>query len=100
MRLYARQGDLVIESLNKIDGELVEVNDVVFAGDNSGHRHRLIGPALIRREGFVTLVKLEMETELIHEKSDGHKTVKMAVGCYEVRPLRERGDGTDRAVAD
>lgn len=99
MRLYARQGDLVIQECH-VSGELEDVCDYVFAGDSSGHRHRLIGPAKIRRDGLRTFVRLAQATKLVHEKTDGHETVTLAARDYEVRPLRERGDSADRAVED
>lgn len=100
MNIYARQGDLVIEKRDSISGELSEVRDPVFAGDSSGHRHRLIGLAKIRRDGVRTFLSVDADTQLVHEKADGHETVPIAAGSYEVRPLRERGDGVDRSVED
>jgi hypothetical protein len=101
MEIYARQGDLVIEKVSNISGDLTEKTDIVFAGDSSGHRHRLLGKAqMIRLDDNVTRIRLAAPTKLVHEKPDGHKTIDMAVGDYEVRPLRERGDGSDRAVED
>lgn len=48
MNLYGRQGDLVIEKLARpLTGDFVKRTDVVFAGDSSGHRHRLLGTALV-----------------------------------------------------
>jgi hypothetical protein len=101
MKLYARQGDLVIEKLAKpIEGELIPAKDIVFAGDSSGHRHVLRGKAQHRVDGDRTLVRVAKTATLTHEKSDGHKDVMLVPGDYEVRPLRERGDGSDRAVED
>lgn len=100
MKIYGRQGDLVIERLEKIDGELTEVRDLVFAGDSSGHCHRLIGLALMKRIGNRTQVQINAPIDLVHEKSNGHKTVLFIPGAYEVRILRERGNQEDRDVAD
>ncbi len=101
MNLAARHGDLVIEKLSApISGDLEKGNNIVFAGDSSGHTHTLMGPALFRREGRRTLVRIAKKTTIEHAKSDGHKTIELAKGDYEVRPLRERGDGSDRAVED
>lgn len=105
MELYARQGDLVIEKLPSIRGELTEMKGVVFAGDSSGHPHSMDGKVLGRREGRATLVKVTANREITHGKEGGHKTVVLKgsskkPGYYSVRPLRERGDGSDRAVED
>lgn len=101
MNLVARHGDLVIAKMDTpISGELTEVRNLVFAGDSSGHTHTLKGKALHRRDGRRTFVRIAKATELVHGKSDGHKTIELAAGDYEVRPLRERGDGSDRAVED
>ncbi|WP_297826357.1 hypothetical protein [Mycobacterium sp.] len=103
MELYARHGDLVIEKLaTPISGELQKGVDVVFAGDSSGHPHTLVGAVEFRRDGRRTFVRVPdgKGMELRHGKSTGHKTIKLEPGDYEVRPLRERGDGADRIVED
>lgn len=102
MELFARQGDLVVELLTeKLTGDFVERTDLVFAGDSSGHRHRLIGTVLVAsQQPGRTRFRVTKAAPLTHEKADGHKTVELAPGDYEVRVLRERGDMTDRAVAD
>jgi hypothetical protein len=103
MNLYARHGDLVIEKLDtKPTGELKRGTNIVFAGDSSGHPHTLVGEVMFRRDGRRTFVQVPggKPLELRHGKSDGHKTISLPPGDYEVRPLRERGDGSDRAVED
>ena len=100
MEIYARQGDLVINKFEGDPGELSPAKDHVFAGDSSGHPHTLKGKSKIRIDGRRTLVLLEKPTELVHGKSDGHPTVSIEAGTYEVYPLRERGDEGDRAVED
>jgi hypothetical protein len=105
MEIFARQGDLVIEKLpdGALDGvELIKRNDVVFAGDSSGHRHRLLGIAFVAQDSNTrrTRIRIAEPVELVHEKADGHKSASMSPGDYEVRPLRERGDGNDRVVED
>jgi len=101
MELFARQGDLVIEKLPvPFPGEVTKVTNFVFAGDSSGHPHTLNGTALMQRQGVATRVRIAEPMELTHGKHDGHRTVALPPGDYEVRPLRERGDGSDRAVED
>jgi hypothetical protein len=103
MELFARHGDLVIEKLKTPPaGEMKKGTNIVFAGDSSGHPHTLVGAVMFRREGRRTFVEVPAgkPLELKHGKSTGHKTIELPPGAYEVRPLRERGDGSDRAVDD
>jgi hypothetical protein len=101
MELFARQGDLVVERLPaKPPGEFSKATDFVFAGDSSGHPHTLRGTALVQRQGRVTRVSLAEATTLDHGKATGHEGVRMEAGEYEIRPKRERGDGSDQAVED
>ena len=103
MNLYARQGDLVIEKLSTpLTGDLVKRSTVVFAGDSSGHRHRITGDILIAegRPAGETAIRVGKAMALVHEKGDGHATGRHDPGDYVVRPLRERGDSSDRAVED
>lgn len=101
MNLYARQGDLVIERLGDTTIEGAEkATDIVLAGDSSGHRHRIIGEVMRKVDGRVISVLLSKPTTMVHEKADGHKTINLEAGAYRIRPLRERGDASDRAVED
>ena len=102
MEIYARQGDLVIERLREpLDEEsLVQQDSPVLSGISSGHRHHIVGPALVSVTGRVTRLRISRPTQLVHESVDGHFTVELTPGDYEIRPLRERGDVVDRAVED
>lgn len=97
---YARQGDLVIDKISPITKDWSTVENFVFAGDSSEHPHTLVGKAKIFKENLRTFLLLEEATEMVHGKPGGHKTTPMVAGSYEVRPLRERGNGLDRAVED
>lgn len=96
MNIYARQGDLVIEKVKKVTGELRKATNFVLAGTDSPHTLR--GTVQLRREGLVTFVRVPKATEIAH--AGRHEPVKLAKGDYEIRPLRERGAGMDRAVED
>jgi len=102
MNIYARQGDLIIDKLiQPITGDIEKGRAISFAGDSSGHPHRLMGACEFRREANgVTLVRVAKATKVEHGKAGGHKTVTLEAGDYEVRRLRERGDRTDRMVED
>jgi hypothetical protein len=99
--IYARQGDLVIDKLQSpISGELEKAKQVTFAGDSSGHPHRIVGEVLLRKEGRRTLVRLSEPRTLEHGRAGGHKPVTLEAGDYAITPLRERGDAGDRSVED
>lgn len=101
MQLYARQGDLVIDKLAKpITGDLEPAVNPVLAGGSSGHPHTLRGKVLIRRDGLRTHVRVTKAAALEHGRPDGHVTIELEPGDYEIAPLRERGDASDRAVCD
>lgn len=102
MEIYARQGDLVIEKLKALPSgiELQPGKAVTFAGDSSGHPHTLAGSFKFARRGRETFVRVGKKHSITHGKAGGHKAVELARGIYVVRPLRERGDGSDRAVED
>jgi hypothetical protein len=99
--IYARQGDLVIHKLDAPPtGTLEPRKNFVFAGDSSGHPHMLRGLSHVMQRGRTTIVRIDEPMALEHGKAGGHRTVDLEIGHYEVRPLRERGDGSDRAVDD
>ena len=100
MKLFARQGDLVISKATAPTGEMETVKNYVFAGDSSGHAHTLEGSAKISRNGQMTTVVIDRAANLVHGKPDGHKSISLPAGAYEIRPLRERGGAEDRAVED
>jgi hypothetical protein len=99
MDLYARQGDLVFDKLKELPpGELTKERGLVLAGATSGGTHTALGEVLARRQGLVTFLRVEKPTTVEH--AGRHKAVTLEPGDYEVRPLRERGSGEDRAVED
>lgn len=103
LELYARQGDLVIENIAapaKLDDDWKRETGIVFAGDSSGHRHRLMGGAMAKRVGRATQIVIETATQLVHERGNGHITLDLQPGAYIIRPKRERGDSADRVVED
>jgi hypothetical protein len=101
MQIYARQGDLIIDRLSSpITGELAPTRRLVFAGDSSGHPHRLVGDCLSRRDGTRTLVRVAKTMTIEHGRTGGHKPITLVPGDYSIGPLRERGDATDRPVED
>jgi len=96
MQLYARQGDLVFDK-RPLSGEFKQEAGVVLAGRDSAP-HTVVGTVGVRREGLTTLLRVKRKTLVTH--AGRHKTIALEPGDYEVRPLRERGSGEDRAVED
>lgn len=98
MELFARQGDLVFER-SALSGEFTPESNVVLAGRDSA-AHTIRGKVEVRREGLRTLVRVGAKAVTVDH--DGrHKSVTLPAKWEgEVRPLRERGSGEDRAVED
>ena len=97
MKLYARQGDVVIQQEPTTVTDLIATTNLVIAGARS-HPHAIVGPCLYRRDGNATLVRVEAATTMRH--SGLHPTVALEPGDYVIRSLRERGDKDDRQVED
>lgn len=99
MEIYARQGDLVINKLEtKFTGEFRSVRNFVLAGSDTSS-HVVEGPSMIAvGDNGATIVRVAKKTKLSH--GSRHHTVSLAAGDYEIYPLRERGDQTDRVVED
>ena len=96
MKIYARQGDVVIRQA-EITGDLIPAVDLVVAGASSSP-HTLVGKCEYRIDGRVTYVRVAAETTLTH--AGRHLPVPMPAGDYVLTSLRERGDKFDRAVED
>lgn len=96
MQLYARQGDLVFNK-RAISGDLTKAPTLTLAGDDAPHN--VVGEFEFRKDGLRTFLRIgEKGAEVTH--GGRHKTVTLTAGDYEVYPLRERGDASDRAVED
>jgi hypothetical protein len=100
MKLYARQGDLVIHNYVDDNKTLTPTNHVSCAGDSSGHTHTISGKLAVFRDGLNTRINVLEDTHLIHNKAGGHKSIPLPAGQYLITPKRERGDATDRTVTD
>jgi hypothetical protein len=96
MNIYARQGDLVF-SKEAVTGELTITKNLVLAGNDTAP-HTVKGSFLSRQDGRTTFLRITKRTSVTHDGR--HLPVSLEPGDYRVYPLRERGDGTDRAVED
>ncbi len=98
MQLYARHGDLVFDKLDTpITGDLDKHVDLILAGNDSAP-HTVRGQVEARREEGITFLRVAKATTVDH--AGRHMPITLEPGDYEVRPLRERHDGADRAVED
>jgi hypothetical protein len=96
LKIYARQGDVVIQQ-QPASGDLAPMTDLVVAGALS-HPHTIRGMCLYRRSGRTTIVRVLADTTIEH--AGRHKPIPLPAGDYLLTPLRERGDQSDRAVED
>jgi hypothetical protein len=102
MQVFARQGDLIIHHATiKVTEELSPSVDILLAGGSSGHPHTLQGACKYKRNSDgSTLLRLDATRTLEHGRADGHKSVMMPPGDYEIRQLRVRMGGGDSNVED
>lgn len=102
MQVFARQGDLIIQHTTIEAAEkLTPGADILLAGGSSGHPHTLQGACKYKRNNDgSTLLRLDATRTLEHGRADGHKSVMMPPGDYEIRQLRVRMGGGDSNVED
>lgn len=99
MKIYARQGDLVIHKLaTPPEATYEKKQDHILAGSN-GSEHRVIGSARVATVSeFESLVQVAEATELRH--GSRHKSVPLEPGAYRITHIRERGNQVDLKVQD
>lgn len=105
-KFQARQGDVFLESIEKVPAGCAEVKPdngriILAYGEATGHAHAL--PAgvgkLYRPRGasFVSYLRLTKASKLSH---DEHGPIPLAKGIYAVTRQREYSPEEIRAVAD
>lgn len=106
MRIFARQGDLVIVEVldSKVDFSRTNCRletGAILAGTRSGHHHVVQGEAgVVRSPSGDTEIRVTRATQIVHKKPGGHRPVDLPPGTYRIYPLRERGDNRDVRVED
>ncbi len=104
MNTQYRQGDVFIQSVDKLPKTLkVKKDNVIAKGDSSNLNHTLVsGKVLVDRKGNMFL-EVPRKTQVVHEhgKGHGHKVINLSKGFYKVIRQRETtmGDMT-RIVQD
>ena len=83
-----RQGDLLLKRVKSIPTTARKIGDQILAtGEATGHKHRLVGPAVILEEpAGQRFVKVSQLAQLVHEE---HKPIDLVKGTYAVIHERE-----------
>jgi hypothetical protein len=97
MKIYARQGDLVIRRADMSAENLEPATDYVVAGSHTAP-HVIMGATRVRRDGSTLHVSVEVDTELRH--AGRHKTIPLPTGSYTITTQRERNGDLDQDVRD
>lgn len=99
MKLY-QQGDVLLKTTDSIPNEAKKTAlKTLKQSDVTGHGHRIVGAALILKQGNTFYVKSTRAFDLKHEE---HKTLKIPAGTYIFDEVKEYDHLTEeaRAVAD
>lgn len=92
-----RHGDLLLVYVDEIPASAERVDDLVLArGEATGHKHQLVGNALVYRNKGQQYVEIVDPTRLTHEE---HHDILLPPGCYVVIHQREY-DPYEQAVRD
>lgn len=93
MKNNYRHGDINLQSVEKIEGELVKHNGnfVLAEGETTGHKHVITVESpndlqILKTTDGRYFFSLKSEGTVSHEE---HKTIKVAPGTYEMKRERE-----------
>lgn len=82
-----RHGDLLLTQIEKIPESAKHAEDKILAyGEATGHKHQLMGPAIIYRDQAAQFVEVVAPAKLSHEE---HKAIELPTGIYDVSVQRE-----------
>ena len=85
MKLF-RQGDVLLKEIEEIPMDAEKVRSkILVRGEVTGHAHRLRNGQVLKKDNQM-FVKLEQETELVHQE---HRTILLPKGFYEIIRQRE-----------
>lgn len=110
MIFQARQGDLLITSIDKIPekGLVPKPNNIVLEGEMTGHHHKITNGQVLAVQGrnrvasrpedlTFAYIKADQATQLVHPE---HGSIELPAGQYEVRRQIEAVGEGFRLVAD
>jgi len=86
--MQIRQGDVLLEKIEKMPENLTEKNNVLAYGEMTGHSHRFEsnGAKVFQAKNGQQYCQLENPCELVHEE---HKIVTIPAGVWRVINARE-----------
>ena len=86
MIIHYRQGDLLIQKIDKIPAKVkYDQTGIILYGEATGHKHKLFGGDVLRLEDKIFL-NVPKNAEIKH---DEHNTIKLKAGKYQVTRQRE-----------
>ena len=92
-----RHGDLLITPVSSVpEGCKVKKDNILAAGEVTGHHHRLSGGTVLEH-GTEMFFTVKEKAELTHEE---HGPILFAAGSYHVRRQQEYSPERNRYVAD
>ncbi len=103
MKKMYRQGDVLLERVNKIPTGLrlqkASGRIILAHGEVTGHHHSIDADAADwwKGDGNEQYVEVKMPAEVVHQE---HGAISILPGKYKVRRQREYAPGTIRNVAD
>ena len=91
----ARHGDLLLVRIEEIPASAKRAEDKILAyGEATGHKHQLLGSAVIFRDQERQFVEIVAPSKLVHEE---HREIQLPEGFYAVTRQREY-DAYEQAV--
>ena len=94
MTIYFRQGDILLEKIDKLPSQQIQIDkiqnqDNIIAHGESGNQHRMNSQVLIfedkkTKDRYIQV--LSQETELVHQE---HEKLQIPQGLYKIRRERE-----------
>lgn len=81
-----RQGDVFLKKVSKLPTGLKKKDNILAYGEVTGHKHQVVGKAIVLTDGTTQYVDVQSEAELIHEEHQKHLLQK---GAYKVILQRE-----------
>lgn len=86
MKKQIRQGDILLQPVDELQG-IATTEKIVAYGEKTGHHHRLVGQAVLYKQGETMMVKVTgTGAALVHEE---HAQVSILQGIYRVVHQRE-----------
>lgn len=89
-----RQGDLLIEKVEKIEGRLQKDN-ILALGEMTGHSHKLEKGKVYRAKKGTKYLNLDKKSKVVHQE---HKAINLKKGKYKVTRQKQYKPNKKKAV--